>query len=134
MYHELGQLRRALVRVATVPQQELGEKAELVDGKVGSQRGLFALLADDPDSDVCSLNHGDVIASVADAADPFLGELSDEAGDVSFLSRRTTACHDDRELGGDLDKLAPVVSERQLKRLAVDHQRAVWLGLQKLEL
>ena len=50
MNNELRELRAAAVRVAAVPEQELREEAELRDGKVGGERGLFAFLAYDADA------------------------------------------------------------------------------------
>ena len=47
---ELCELGRAAVRVASVPKQEFGEVAELDDGKVGGERGLFAFFAYDADA------------------------------------------------------------------------------------
>jgi hypothetical protein len=47
---ELAQLRRALVRVPSMPQKQLREVAELVDREISRKRRLFALLADDPDA------------------------------------------------------------------------------------
>ena len=47
---ELRELGRAAVRVASVPKQEFGEVAELDDGKVGGERGLFAFFAYDADA------------------------------------------------------------------------------------
>jgi len=47
---ELGELGAALVRVAAVPDEELGEVAELVDREVGRERRLATFLADDADA------------------------------------------------------------------------------------
>lgn len=50
MDDELRQLGGALVRVSTVPEEELGEVRKLVDGEVGRQGGLLAFLANDADA------------------------------------------------------------------------------------
>ena len=50
MDDKLGELGRPLVRVATMPNEELGQVAELVDRKVGRKRGLASLLPNDPDA------------------------------------------------------------------------------------
>ena len=39
---KLAQFGRTLIRVATMPQQELGEIAELVDGEIRGEGSLFA--------------------------------------------------------------------------------------------
>ena len=53
MDDKLRELGTPLVRVAPVPDQELGEVAELIDGEIGGERGLTTLLADD--ADACEL-------------------------------------------------------------------------------
>lgn len=50
MDDELREFRRAAVRVAAVPEEELGQVAELVHGEVGGERRLFAFLSDDTDT------------------------------------------------------------------------------------
>lgn len=50
MDDKLRELGRALVRVATVPDQKLGDERELGDRKIGCERSLFALLSDDAES------------------------------------------------------------------------------------
>ena len=65
--------------------------AELGDGEVGGERGLAAFFSDDTNAYIRGLDHGDVVATVADAADALLGEISDQMGDVCFLGRGATA-------------------------------------------
>ena len=50
MDDKLRQFCRAPVRVAAVPEEELREVAELRHGKIGRERGLLALFADDTDT------------------------------------------------------------------------------------
>lgn len=47
---ELGEFGGAAVRVAAVPHEEFGEVAELGDGEVGGEGGLFAFFAHDSDT------------------------------------------------------------------------------------
>ena len=75
--------------------------AELLDTKVGRKTGLTALLADDTDSYVCRLDHGDVVPTVADAAYALLSENTNEPGYVGLLGRSATAGDYCRELYGE---------------------------------
>lgn len=68
-----------------MPAKQLAEVAELENGEVGCQRGLFAFFADDANADVGSLDHADVVATVANAADALASVVADEAGDIGFL-------------------------------------------------
>ena len=97
MDDELGQLGTSLVAVPTVPDQKFGQMAELLDGEVGCEAGLMALLADDADADVGGLDHGHVVAAVADTADPLSRVRPDQLGDLGLLCRRASACDDSRE-------------------------------------
>ena len=47
---ELGEFGRTTVRVAAVPHEEFGEMAELSDGEVSGERGLFSFLAYNSDT------------------------------------------------------------------------------------
>lgn len=47
---ELREFGGTTVRVAPVPHKEFGEMAELSDGEVGCEGGLFSFLADDSDA------------------------------------------------------------------------------------
>ena len=52
MNDKLRELRRALIRIAAVPDEQFGQVAELVNREVGRERRLASFLADD--SDACS--------------------------------------------------------------------------------
>lgn len=169
MDDKLRELGRASVRVAAVPEQELGEVAELRHGEVSCKRGLFALLSNNADTwgrgmsmrayekarkvrtDVCGLDHADVITSVSDAADPLLGELANQARNVGLLRWRASTCDHSGELRGDLDELVPEHVEAELKhvlsqtmcsedkstdleRLSIDDETAVELVLEEFQL
>ena len=56
-------------------------------------------------TNVRCLNHADIVPSIANAADPFLGMVADQAGDIGLLGGRAAAGHDRRQLRGNLDKL-----------------------------
>jgi hypothetical protein len=85
--HKLGKFSAPLVAIAAVPDKELGEMAELVDRKVRRQARLSPFLAHDSDPHIRGLDHGHIVASVADAADPFLRELLDQFGNICLLCR-----------------------------------------------
>ena len=56
-------------------------------------------------TNICSLYHTDIVPSVSNTKHPLLRVLSDEAGNISLLGRRTPANDDDRGFGGNLDQL-----------------------------
>ena len=98
---KLGELGRALVAVAAVPDEQLGEMVEVRDGEVSGERGLPPLFADDANADVGGLDHGDVVATVTNAGDAFVCMGADEEGDVSFLGWGTAAGDDSWEEDGE---------------------------------
>ena len=83
-----------LLAVAAVPDEQLGQMMELGDGEVGGERGLSTFFADNADADVGGLNHGNVVAAVANATDAFVGKFSDQVGYVGLLGRGTAAGYD----------------------------------------
>lgn len=85
MDDKLRELCAAFVAVATVPHEELGQVEEVLDGKVGRQTGLPPLLADNADAHVRGLDHGDIVAAVANAAHPLPSVLLDQRGDLGLL-------------------------------------------------
>lgn len=119
MDDKLRQRRRSLVRITTMPAQQLGKEAELGYRKVGRQRCLLSFLPDDPDTDVCRLYHRDVIPTITDAANPFLGMFPDQSSHVSFLGRRASTSDNRRELGRQLDELVTEVIDAQLDTQSV---------------
>jgi hypothetical protein len=130
---ELGELGAALVGIAAVPDEELYEVAELLDGEVGGEGGLPALLSDDSDADVCGLDHADVVAAVADAAHALLGVVADEVGDVGFLRGGAAAGDDGGELDGNGDEFLAVVGEQQGEGFAVDEETGICLAAEEGE-
>lgn len=94
MDDELGELGGPLVTVPAVPNEELGEVAELFDGEVGSQTCLPTFLTDNTHTNIGGLDHRDIVTTISNAADALLGVSSDELGHVGFLSRRTSTGHD----------------------------------------
>jgi hypothetical protein len=137
---ELGEFRRALVRVTTVPEEEFGQVGELVDGEIGSEGGLTAFFADDTDAcsgggqsalsmrgersehrrkgrtDISSLNHRNIISSISNAANPLLRLLADQTSDIGFLSGRAPAGDDGSELGRELDELVAEMVDAELEK------------------
>lgn len=83
----------------------------MFDGEVSREGGLASFFADDTDTDVGGLDHGHVVAAVADAADTLLGELADKACHVSLLGGGTAAGNDGGELDGDGDEFVAVVGQ-----------------------
>ena len=133
---ELRQFSRASIRVASVPEKQLGQVAELRYGKVGREGRLLALFANDADTcsgereycfgtrsineggartDIGSLDHAHVVPAIADTANSLFGEISDKTRDVCLLRRRAPARDDSGELGRDLNELVLEQGEAELR-------------------
>lgn len=65
-------------------------------------------------TNVCGLDHADIISSIAYAAHSFLGVMSDEASDIGLLCRRASACNYCRKLCRNLNELVLKEIETQL--------------------
>ena len=117
---ELAEFGAAFVRVAAVPDEQFGQVVELGDAEVGGERGLSAFFADDADADVCGLDHGDVVAAVADTGYAFLCVFADEEGDVGFLGRGTAAGNYSGEENCEGDKGLAVVEKEVGEGVAVN--------------
>ena len=74
---KLRELRTTFIRVAAVPNKELGQMVELGDAKVCGQRRLATFLADNADTDVGGLDHRDIIATIANAGNSPTSMLTD---------------------------------------------------------
>ena len=136
MDDELRQFSRASVRVASVPEKQLGQVAELRHGKVGCEGRLLALFADDSDTcsgereyllctrsidedgartDVGSLYHAHVVPAIADTTNTLFGEIPDKPRDVCLLRWGAPARDDSGELGRDLNKFVLEQGEAELR-------------------
>lgn len=122
VHDELGELRGSLVAVAAVPDEELRKVVEGGDAEVCGEGGLTTFLADDADADVGGLDHGDVVATVADAGDAFLGVCADEGCDIGFLCGGAAASDDSGELDGEGDEGVAVVGQEMREGGAVDEE------------
>lgn len=133
MDDKLRQLGAALVAVAAVPHEQLGEVEKLLDREVGREAGLPALLAHDAHADVGGLDHRDVVAAVADAAHALLGVLLDELGHLGLLRRGAPARHHRGQEDGDRDEVGAEVRQVHAQALAVDEQAGIGLAAEEVE-
>ena len=85
-------------------------------------------------TNVGSLDHADVVSTIANTADALLGMLPDEPGNICLLRWRASAGNDSGKLRRDLDELVLEHVEAELQGLAVDDETAVELLLQELQL
>lgn len=131
--HELREFGAALVAVPAVPDEQFRQVAELRHGKVSREAGLLSFLSDDADANICGLDHRDVIAAVADAADAFFGVRADEVGDVGFLGRGAAAGDDGREAHGGGNEGVAVVLEHEGEGFAVDEEAGVGFAAEEGE-
>lgn len=113
MHDELSQFRTTFVRVPSMPDEKFCQITELFDREISGERCLSSFLSNDTDTNVGGLDHGDVVATIADTADALLGVLADEPGYICFLRWGTTACNDGRKLDGDGDEVVTVVLKEE---------------------
>jgi hypothetical protein len=133
---KLRQFSRASVRVASMPEKQFCQVAELRHGKVGCKGRLLALFADDADTcsgececcfardvsikhgartDIGSLDHAHVVPAIADTANALFGVIPDKTRDVCLLRRRAPARDDSGELSRYLNKLVLEQGEAELR-------------------
>lgn len=122
VHDELGQFGRAFVAVAPVPHQQFGEVGELRHREVGGERRLATFLAHDAETHVGGLDHGHVVATVADGAGPLARMLANQPGHLCFLRWRATTRDDTRKQHRGRDELLTVVRQHQRERFAVDEE------------
>ena len=72
-------------------EEELLEEAELADRDVGRAGGLEALNSRDTDTNVCGLDHADVVGAVADREQVRLEVFLHQLDDEGFLQGRNSA-------------------------------------------
>mmetsp|Transcript_2771 Transcript_2771/g.8936 ORF Transcript_2771/g.8936 Transcript_2771/m.8936 type:complete len:237 (+) Transcript_2771:1024-1734(+) len=134
MNDKLPQSSRALVRVAAVPQEQTRQKGKLSDGKVRRERRLLSLLADNAQADVRSLDHGDVVAAVADCSNLLARRGPQEHHNVGLLGRRAPAAHDGGRMDRTQRKLVThrVEDDLQCRPFNDDGRHVLWTLAQQL--
>ena len=93
----MRKLSTSLVTVTTMPDQELDQVTKLLDRKVGRQTGLSTFLTNNTDTNIGSLNHGNIVATITNTAHALLSVLADELSNLGFLVWRATAGNNGEE-------------------------------------
>ncbi|GIX66376.1 anonymous antigen-7 like protein [Babesia caballi] len=119
---EVGQRGRALVAVAAVPEDQPLDVVEVVDGVVGREAGLQALLAHDADPDVGLHDHGHVVVAVADGAGALARVLLDEPHQLGLDEGGAAAAEDGGRHRGDHDEELGELLDAGGHHGAVDHE------------
>lgn len=84
---ELGENGGGFVRLATVPENQFFQVAELVDRKVGSKSCLHAFFTNDTDANVSFKDHANIITTITYSSDSFaVGVIFKKSDDICFLS------------------------------------------------
>ena len=93
-------------------------------GEVSGEGGLHSFLTHDTETNVCLLNHSDIVTTISDARDDFFGGFLDVSGDDSFL--RGTASTDAYclRLESDTEEFLAerFISSNHTKSRTIDHQ------------
>ena len=106
MDDKLGQHGGSLVALASVPQHQLVEVFELIDGEVSSERRLLSFFSNDTDANVGLEDHADVISSVTNSGGPLASRGRNLLRDDSLLSGTTSAHTNTRRLGSLREEVA----------------------------
>ncbi|KAI6757675.1 hypothetical protein HG531_003500 [Fusarium graminearum] len=117
-----------------MPDQELDQVTELLDRKVGSQTGLSTLLTNNTNTDIGSLNHGYIVATIANTAHALLGVLADELSNLGFLVWRATASNNSRQLNGDRDESEAEVREKEGQTVAIHEETSIRLASEEVKM
>jgi len=124
MDNELGQGGASLIGQTTVPDDQLFDVAESLDGEIGSERGLHAFLAYDSKSNVSFLNHCYIVATVTDAGNDLTSEMLDVYRNNSFLGGAAPTYTDCPRLLGYREELfaETFIGDDNAKCRTVDHE------------
>jgi hypothetical protein len=79
-----------LITPSTVDEKKLFKVSELTDRDIGGSRGLKTFYSRDSDSDMCCLDHTDIVRSISDCEENCFQVLLDELDNESFLEWRYT--------------------------------------------
>ncbi|CAF3530522.1 unnamed protein product [Fusarium graminearum] len=134
MDNKLCKLSTTLITVSAMPDQELDQVTELLDRKVGSQTGLSTLLTNNTNTDIGSLNHGYIVATIANTAHALLGVLADELSNLGFLVWRATASNNSRQLNGDRDEFEAEVREKEGQTVAIHEETSIRLASEEVKM
>ncbi|KAI6763055.1 hypothetical protein HG530_009035 [Fusarium avenaceum] len=93
MDDKLRELSAPLVTVTTMPDQELNKMTELLNGEIGRQTSLSTFFTNNTNTNIGSLDHRDIIATIANTADTLLGVFSNKLGHLRFLERQALAVY-----------------------------------------
>ena len=110
-----------------MPEEQIGEVFELVDGEVRGQSCLLAFFANDADTDISSEDHADIVAAVADAESLLVGVELDLLSDVGFLRGGAAAADDSTDATSECEEHLLERLHHRLDGESVDDQDLVAL-------
>lgn len=70
MENKLRKNSRCAVRLATMPENQLFQVTELVNGEIRGQSSLHSFLANDTNAHISFQYHANIITSIADGCNP----------------------------------------------------------------
>lgn len=88
----------------TVYEEKSSEEPELRDGVIGRIDGLKTFFTRDTHSDVCGLNHADVVSTVTDSKGHDTEVVFDKSNNLRFLQWRDSATNDGGTLCGEMQQ------------------------------
>lgn len=103
--------------------QQFSEISELTNGNICTPRSLETFDTADTDTNVCGLDHRNIVSTVADGEEESLEVTLDELDDESLLERRDTAADDSLAHDSQIEEdLLEVLFEGICKRPSVNNQ------------
>jgi hypothetical protein len=91
MEHKMTQLRRSAVAIPSVPQDQILDSLKLNNREIRSKRSLLPFLPNNPNPNMRSLDHSNVITTVPNRADSFVCVVLKRLYDRGFLCRADSA-------------------------------------------
>eukprot|EP01137_Pigoraptor_chileana_P033307 Opistho-2@23993 len=121
---EQNDFAQSRIRPRAMDEKKSLEEAKLRNRIVRRPRRLQSLLSTDPHSDMCSLNHTDVIGAVANSECDRPRVIAHQPHNLRLLQRRHATTNDGTARVCETQKvLLDVVVQRVQERVAVDYER-----------
>ena len=121
MNDELRHHCSSFIRITTMPEEQINQVLELIDGEIRTEGCLFAFFADDTDTNICCEDHADIVTSIPDTKGFLLSIELDAICHIGLLGWRASTTDDSSDSAGQGKEHTLVVFSHSMQRLAVYH-------------